>query len=90
MGFKASGFGSSCRVPERSVQGFRVLGILNLGLKRFRVESLLQDILEGLPLGHLSLFSVWLGANDYSKPQNVGNLIKAKYCWDSLYSTLKD
>ena len=26
----------------------------------------------------------------YSKPHKVGNRIKAKQCWDSLYSTLKD
>ena len=26
----------------------------------------------------------------YSKPHKVGNRIKAKKCWDSLYSTLKD
>ena len=27
---------------------------------------------------------------DYSKPHKVGNRIKAKQCWDSLYITLKD
>ena len=26
----------------------------------------------------------------YSKPHKVGNRIKAKWCWDSLYITLKD
>ena len=26
----------------------------------------------------------------YSKPQKVGNRIKVKQCWDSLYMTLKD
>ena len=26
----------------------------------------------------------------YSKPQEVGNRIKYKWCWDSLYVTLKD
>ena len=25
----------------------------------------------------------------YSKPHKVGNLVKAKKCWDSLYITLK-
>ena len=26
----------------------------------------------------------------YSKPHKVGNRIKAKQCWDSLYITLRD
>ena len=26
----------------------------------------------------------------YSKPQKVGNRVKDKWCWDSLYITLQD
>ena len=29
-------------------------------------------------------------ASRYSKPQRVGNRIKDKECWDTLYMTLKD
>ena len=31
-----------------------------------------------------------LGFMVYGKPHKVGNRIKAKWCWDSLYITLKD
>ena len=41
-------------------------------------------------LGEPCLSPTFLGLLTYSKPHKVGNPIKAKLCWDSLYIALKD
>ena len=63
---------------SRFLRGFGVWGVRVLSR-----NSELQEVCRALSAG-----SVLTKGSGYSKPHKVGNRIKAKECWDSLYFTL--